>query len=114
MGGAEFARGVPHGQGRPLWPSLRQTRILSGRTPEVPEPRSGAPAPSARGKQEAPLMNPFRKLSLVRGFAAGAAMALVAASFPAPALAEAATGSAPKLVVVEDKKDLGTVAKGEP
>ena len=59
-------------------------------------------------------MNPFRKLSLVRGFAAGAAMALVAASFPAPALAEAATGSAPKLVVVEDKKDLGTVAKGEP
>ena len=59
-------------------------------------------------------MNPFRKLALVRTLAAGAALALVAASLPAPALAQAAAGSAPKLVVVEDKKDLGTVAKGEP
>ncbi len=59
-------------------------------------------------------MNPFRKLPLVRTLAAGSALALAAASFPAPALAQAAAGSAPKLVVVEDKKDLGTVAKGEP
>lgn len=59
-------------------------------------------------------MNASRKLPLVRTLAAGCALALVAASFPAPALAQAAAGSAPKLVVVEDKKDLGTVAKGEP
>jgi len=59
-------------------------------------------------------MNAFRKLSLVRTLAAGAALALVAVSFAVPALAQAASGSAPKLVVVEDKKDLGTVAKGEP
>ena len=43
-------------------------------------------------------MNAFRKLSLVRILAAGFALALVAASFPGPALAQ--TAAAPKLVVV--------------
>ena len=57
-------------------------------------------------------MNAFRKLPLLRTLAAGSALAVAAASLSAPALAQAA--AAPKLVVVEDKKDLGTIAKGEP
>jgi hypothetical protein len=59
-------------------------------------------------------MNAFRKLFPVRTLAAGCALALVATSVAAPALSQTPGGSAPKLVVVEDKKDLGTVAKGEP
>jgi hypothetical protein len=59
-------------------------------------------------------MNPFRNRSLGSTLAAGFVLAVAAASFAAPALAQAAGTPVPKLVVVEDKKDLGTVAKGEP
>ncbi len=43
-----------------------------------------------------------------------AALALVWAAAPAPLAAQAKDAAGPKLVVVEDKKDVGQVAKGEP
>ena len=55
-------------------------------------------------------MNPFRFRSLSR-LVAVAAAALLPVGVAAPALAQGA--AAPKAVLVEDKKDAGTVAKGE-
>jgi len=55
-------------------------------------------------------MNPFRSRSLSR-LVAVAAAALLPVGVAAPALAQGA--AAPKAVLVEDKKDAGTVAKGE-
>lgn len=54
-----------------------------------------------------------RKSRFVSAFAA-AALALAVAPSPLAAQAKAAEAAGPKLVVAEDKKDVGQVAKGEP
>jgi len=55
-------------------------------------------------------MNPFRYRSISR-LVAFAVAALLPVGLAAPALAQGA--AAPKAVIAEDKKDVGTVAKGE-
>jgi hypothetical protein len=61
----------------------------------------------------------FPKFPLRTVLALGAVVSLAAAGAPgllaqAPAKADAAAAAGPKLVVVEDRKDVGTVPKGEP
>src|ERR1039457_1374572 len=93
--------------GAPGRPTGRLARILV-------IPRGGFPPVLPK---ESPMsfsrIRPRMAVALAAAFTLGFAPALLAQA-PASAPAKADTASGPKLVIPEDKKDVGTVPKGEP